>query len=447
MKSTKRILCVALACIMCVLGCSCSIIRGVQLKSSLIASAAEKMSVNSYNDYYNDADYREFVVQIQRFSARLSASLVEKYGASENIAISPVSVYMALALACECANGETRQEILDAVGVSYDDVSRYTKRLYAFCNQEFKSLSAFETQQIDAYESLNNSIWLDEGISYVQSGIDSLANNYNCDSFRTNFASGDGEKLIGEYIKEKTHGLIDGSIDLDAETVFVLMNTFYLKEIWNATGADLGMTKEYYDFKSTDGETVKTKLLEGYYNMGHAINSSDHVSFFTQTEHGFKIYFLVPTGDHTAAEIMNNSNISAVVGRSDWNWRDDDKREEYYTRVVFPEFKAEFDDDIKSVLMDDFGIESLFDIDRCDVSNVFAEDAFCNQVIHRASLEVNKKGIEGAAVTIMEMCGAAAPNEEYTKIYETLVVDRAFGFVLTDSYGTVLFSGVINNLK
>lgn len=446
MRSTKRILCVALACVMCLLGCSCSIIRGAKLEANKLASAAEKMSVNSYEDYYSDDDYRSFLSQIQKFSARLSASLVEKYGASENIAISPISVYMALALACECANGETRQEILDAVGVSYDDVSRYTKRLYAFCNQEFKSLSALEVQQIDAYESLNNSIWLDEGLSYVQSGIDSLASNYNCDSFRTNFANGDGEKLIGEYIKEKTHGLIDGSIDLDPETVFVLMNTFYLKEIWNETGMDLSMTKDYYDFKNTDGKTVKTKLLEGYYNAGHVIESGDHVSFFTETKHGFKIYFLVPTGDHTAAEIMNRDNIATVVARSSWNWRDDAKLEEYYTRVLFPEFEAEFDDDIRSILVDDFGIESLFDRNRCDVSNVFAEDAFCNQVIHRASLEVNKKGIEGAAVTIMEVCGSHEPNEEYTKVYETLVVDRAFGFVLTDSYGTVLFSGVINSI-
>lgn len=412
-----------------------------------LATAAEKMSVNSYDNYYKDEGYQAFVAKVQSFSSRLSASLAEKYGESENIAVSPVSVYMALALACECANGETRQEILDAVGVSYDEVAQYTKQLYAFCNQEFKSLNAFGAEQTDAYESLNNSIWLDDGLNYVQSGIDSLANNYNCDSFRTNFANGDGEKLIGEYIKDKTHGLVDGSIELDPETVFVLMNTFYLKEIWNDTGRDLTLTGDSYTFKNTDGTTEKTKLLEGYYSMGKTHTADDHVSFFTKTNHGFKIYFLVPTGDNTARDVMSTENISQTLERTDWGAVDREKLEEYYTRVLFPEFEADFDEDIKSTLEGDFGIRSLFDVNNCDVSNVFSEDAFCNQVIHRTSLNVNKKGIEGAAVTIMEVCGAAAPNEEYTKVYETLTVDRAFGFVLTDPYGTVLFSGVINTIE
>ena len=60
-------------------------------------------------------------------------------------------------------------------------------------------------------------------------------------------------------------------------------------------------------------------------------------------------------------------------------------------------------------------------------------------------MEVNAKGIEGAAVTVMEVSnGASVPA--YKNVYHEYIVDRAFGFVITDSYGTVLFSGVVNSV-
>ena len=57
---------------------------------------------------------------------------------------------------------------------------------------------------------------------------------------------------------------------------------------------------------------------------------------------------------------------------------------------------------------------------------------------------MNKKGIEGAAVTYMAACGNAGPGE-YTTVYEDFVVNKEFGFILTYS-DSVVFSGVITNI-
>ena len=113
--------------------------------------------------------------------------------------------------------------------------------------------------------------------------------------------------------------------------------------------------------------------------------------------------------------------------------------------MFFPEFEADFDEDIKDVLSNDFGIEQLFDPNSCDMSNVSVESVYCEGVFHKVDLTVDKKGIEGAAVTYLPAAGAAAPPE-YEKVYHDFVVGRAFGFVITDSYGTFVFSGVINEL-
>lgn len=58
------------------------------------------------------------------------------------------------------------------------------------------------------------------------------------------------------------------------------------------------------------------------------------------------------------------------------------------------------------------------------------------------SLAVDKKGIEGAAGTIMPGGnGAPQPTEKYD-----FVIDRAFGFIITDSRDITLFSGVVNKI-
>jgi serine protease inhibitor len=133
------------------------------LSKHAVALSAEKQEVN-YNDF-KDEGYKAFLEKIQSFSSKLTAELTKKYGQNENYVISPLSVYMALSLACECAANETRQEILDAVGVSYDEVNKYARILYAFANEEYTQYNALtDKRNVIAQQILNNSIWLDDSV-------------------------------------------------------------------------------------------------------------------------------------------------------------------------------------------------------------------------------------------------------------------------------------------
>jgi hypothetical protein len=58
---------------------------------------------------------------------------------------------------------------------------------------------------------------------------------------------------------------------------------------------------------------------------------------------------------------------------------------------------------------------------------------------------VDRRGIEGAAVTYIPMAGAPGPGE-YERVYLDFIVDRAFGFVITDRNDITLFSGVVNEI-
>ena len=70
--------------------------------------------------------------------------------------------------------------------------------------------------------------------------------------------------------------------------------------------------------------------------------------------------------------------------------------------------------------------------------------AVCTRVQHVTDLTVDKTGIEGAAVTVVADEATSVPPRE--TIYEDFVVDRAFGFLITDINNVALFSGAVNKL-
>ena len=408
-----------------------------------LALAAKAMDVK-YSDAQQEG-YEEFIDKLDAFAAKLTYEVYADSNKQSNICISPVSVYMALALATECANGETRDEILSAVGVTYDEVKNFTKVLYGFSNREYYYTNMMNNKKILAFEELANSIWVDKNTTLKEDGINNLANNFNCDLFSVNFKTSEGEKAINAYIKDKTHGVIDSDLDLSPETLITLINTFYLKEVWNEDGDELKFTDKAYDFKNADGSVKNTKLLQGYYFNGNIYEGEGYTSFYTTTEHGFDIKFIVPTDGHTLDEVFTSENIYNINNLGDYGYIDEENKLLHHTRVFFPEYKASFDGNLADILKNDFGINKLFDFEQCDFSNVSDEQLACGGVIHKCSIDVNDKGIEGAAVTVMPMAGDPGPLDGYEEVYHDYIVDRAFGFVITDSYGAVLFSGVVNS--
>lgn len=66
------------------------------------------------------------------------------------------------------------------------------------------------------------------------------------------------------------------------------------------------------------------------------------------------------------------------------------------------------------------------------------------RTIQSSKLKVDKIGIEGASVTITNI-DATSP-EPYETIYDELIINRPFGFIIQDNNGLVVFGGIINNI-
>jgi len=249
-------------------------------------------------------------------------------------------------------------------------------------------------------------------------------------------------------VKEQTNGLIDSDFELTEELCFALINCLYLKDVWNDEGDDLPYASGSYTFTQYDGTEKDTKLLQSYYRVGRVYEGENYTTFYTATDSGYRIKFILPDEDASLSEVFTAKNIHYINSITDYSAYDNENNICYETRCLFPEFTASYDGYLKDILKNSFGIEKLFSFGECDLSNVVTSDnpevqIACSDVRQITKLEVNKKGVEGAAVTVVGMDGNASVDNPWTYEYCDFVVDRAFGFILTDSDNIPLFCGTV----
>lgn len=390
-------------------------------------------------------DYQAFKSSVEAFAADFAAQAYADYKKRDNFAVSPISVYTALALAAECANGETREEILGALGVTHEQLKTQFPTLYRSLEVEHKPAHPVG-DGISGRLDLTNSIWVNEGTEVKQPCIDSLSNNYYAYSYSADFKNSNAEanKAVRDFVSKQTKGLIDKDFELSTETLFTLINTLYLKTVWFDDGRDLAFTRESYDFTAKDGSVKKTQLLLGQFYSGRTAEFDTFTSFYTQTYDGYEIKFILPKDGYTVDQAFTAENIAAVNSLTDYNAYDNSGRKHYTTRVLFPEYKCKYDGNIIGTLKDKFGIDSLFNPSACDFSTLTDKSCYCGKIRHVTDLTVDRKGIEGAAVTVELWAGS--PPSPFEIVREEFIIDRAFGFIITDEYDTTLFSGVVNNI-
>ena len=414
-------------------------------KCATLATAATAAEL-SYNEQ-REENYRAFRAKTNDFSAAFSSAAYEAYTQNANFTVSPISLFMALALTTECSFGVTQEEILSALNTSQTELNAYLPLLYRSLNVEHTGSSLLSEKTLGKLQ-LCNSIWVNEGTEVYQERLDFLSNTYFCDVFSADFAKDNAQANLAlqRYVDNKTNGLIDRKFDLDTYTLFSVINTLYLKDVWTYNGDEITRTKDKYAFVNADGSTDFMRFLQGRYITGRAYETENCISYYTRTYHGYKIKFLLPKDGYTVNDIFTEANLATVNAVTDYDAEDEEKLLRYHTRCLFPEYTASYYGDVRQIIKNEFGVEKLFDMDECDFSPFTpTKPAYCGKLLHATKLTVNRKGIEGAAVTVMQGAGAPGPDE-YTDVYVDFVVDKAFGFILTDSYNVPLFSGVIKSV-
>lgn len=364
---------------------------------------------------------------LNTFAAK-SVNLALEGHEGENAVYSPLSLWSALAMLARCAGGDSRQQVLDAIGAdSVETLQGQAERLWR----------ALYTDDGQSALILANSIWLNRNLqgNYDHKTLDILARKFYAGTYSVPMGSGEADEVITNWVGEQTKGLIGGDqpvVQTAPETLALLVSSLYYKAAWqdefNAdrteedifTGAAGQETKVDFMHKTKDDDFIRR---DGY----QAARLATHLG---------EMVFVLPDEGVTPESLLQKEDFLA--------------RLEFYgdaalwgeVRWSVPKFDVNSDLDLLETLKA-MGITDLPDYNRADLSALTDLDAFLSQAKQLARVKVDEDGVEAAAVTILDVATCALPPEP-TEVC-VMDLDRPFLFIIR-TQDVPLFIGVVNQV-
>ena len=352
---------------------------------------------------------------------------------SSNYMLSPLSAKMALALAANGAEGETRSEIIKTMGID---------RLGVFNASSERLIERYSESDIIKL-NISNSVWINRSNNDMNfsEGYKKLISEYyhaTADSVTNDDALG----RINGWVNKSTNGKIDSIID-SADFDAALINAIYFKGSWvnrfekSATQKEIfnerGGKKTQIDFMNTtahfsNGYTDGVRIVElPYTNRSEVYDKSgNYVRTDTLDGADVSMYVLMPDEDRQ----INPCELIAKC-------RNENLLSDSEIELYMPKFKIEYSQTLNDTLKA-AGISKAF-TGQAEFAPMFDKDSmYIDKVLQKTYIDVDENGTEAAAVTAIVMEGASAMPAEP----EIVRFDRPFTFVIMDnSENEALFVG------
>lgn len=341
-----------------------------------------------------------------------------------NRVCSPLNVYMALAMLAEITDGDTRQEILVALGS--DDLEDLRTQAKAVWRSVYRQDGAVNSV-------LANSLWLNEGSSFRQETVDLLADNYYASVYRGEMGSEELDKALRDWLDEQTGGLLKNatkSARFSPDTVLALASTVYFQSKWKEEFSK-SKTQENI-FHGLSGDTCADFLRSDgadtyYWGEGFA-------AYGKRLESGGTMWFFLPDEGVTPEDLLAGEDVFTLAADSD-RWENQTR---LIVHVAIPKFDI-FQQQTLTDALETMGISKVFDLGQADFSPISDNDLYLSQADHAARLIIDEEGVTAAAYTLMEAAGAARPPEEEVDFR----LDRPFLTMVTSRDGLLLFAGIV----
>lgn len=347
---------------------------------------------------------------------------------------SPACVIMSLALLSEIACGNTRRQILDAVGMK--DAASFSGYADALWHAE----TACNEEEIC---SLSSSVWLDqketEGCSR-QRELEKQFELCHAEVFAGEMGSEPVNEALRSWLKESTGGKFQDKVSglsLSPAIRAALYSALYFKAGWR---------KHFYE--------TRRAVFHGENRQGECLimKSRETMPYFRGEEFGAvslgltclgkHLFLILPDENVSADTVLKSSSFSELV----------QKGEEYPARdmaeieLYLPKIQADSSLDLVPYLQEE-GISDAFDAVRADFSlpadmKNSSASLFVNKIDHCTRLEWDERGVEGAAYAEVEM-STSLPYKLKNIIFR---LDRPFIYLIMSGRGTILFAGAVRNL-
>lgn len=344
--------------------------------------------------------------------------------------VSPLSVALALSMAANGAAGNTLAQFQDVLGGGVDLVELNTA-----CAQ---LMADYQGLGGSTKCAIANSLWVDPEGQIKDDFIGQCRGIFDAQIFQGELSAPGIVGDLNGWVSKHTNKMIPSIIDkpFEQNTALLLVNALYLKNKW-LQGFDPRATREM-DFHHAGGPDSRMEFLSKHSTELSYLQGKGAQGVVLPYDDGRLAFVAIlpdlypdsPDFGQWLNNLEGNSLSQLINNREDAT----------FLSFAMPKFSAEWKGNLEDTLPL-LGLEDAFVPGAADFSSLgdSPEGYYISQVIHATKIEVNEKGTEAAAATVVDTLGGiAAPPQEGI----TLVLDRPFLYGIVDLYtGVPLFLG------
>ena len=348
---------------------------------------------------------------------------------SDNVMISPLSIYLALSMVYNAAEGDTRTGMAETLGLEETELNLFCGYLYNY----------FMENENNTATKIANSIWINKSSSVQpkQSFLDINSTYYGADAYRTEFSNG-AIKDINKWVEDNTDGIINNMIDqLNADACMVLLNTVLFEGIWRKNKT-AGLYEFDKVFTHADGREETRTFINPFGEMGRYYYSDNAKAVRASFNERYYFVGILPNGTlDEYMDIFDGDELRQLLTNYDTGY-------DVYSSV--PTFEFDYSANLNDYFMSN-GMSMAFDPTKADLTRGFTVpdgyNPYISDITHKTNIALTRHGVTATASTAVQMgAGATAPDQR-PKMH--LHLNRPFLFCIIDSqFNLPIFIGTFN---
>lgn len=365
----------------------------------------------------------------RNFSFRIFRETVAYDHEEDNIMISPLSISMALAMALNGAEGQTYEDMRDALKLSGMDLEDI--------NGAFESLTELlMTVDPKVTMKIANSVWHRDGLPVKEDFLDRLEKHFGAQVEGLDFSDPAAVDKINSWVDKSTEGLISEIIDeIPDHIVMYLINALYFKGDW-LRQFDTEDTRTA-DFHLETGETTEVEMMSQEGLFATYMSGDVQMIELPYGDSLFSMTVMMPADPNMPIDSFINEKVTA---ENLVEWRSNLQVDNREATVELPRFEMEYEIEYSDILKA-MGMEIAFDevwADFNGIADVSPQNLYIDNVKHKTFITVDEEGTEAAAVTSVGI-GLESMPPQFT-------FDRPFVFIIHErESGANLFMGRVKN--
>ena len=344
----------------------------------------------------------------------------------KNVMVSPLSISLALSMALNGAEGTTKTDMINALGLnglSVDEINQIYLDL----------IVALKKSDPDVVMNVANSIWIKKTFPVLEPFIATNQKYYDARVERLDFNSS-ALNTINSWVNEKTNAKIPKILDeISADEIMFLINAIYFNGKWQVQ-FEKDQTQNG-SFTLATGGPVSVPYMKIKEKFGYSVQSGYEALKMPYGRGKFGMVVLLPDAGKTPNQVMDQMSPSV------WSALKSSLSSSVKVDVWMPRFKFTWESDLNGILSS-LGMSVAFSETQANFSKINnTAQLFITKVKHKTFVEVNEEGTEAAAATSVGI-GVTSIGPSGPEFHVT----RPFLFLITEEdTGAILFAGKVEN--